>query len=75
MKKYTNEGNKELADYYDRRQHIQKIFLNSLYGVLGLPVFRFYDVDNALAVTATGQDVIKNTAKVANLVYKKKLSA
>jgi DNA polymerase elongation subunit (family B) len=73
MKKYTNEGNKELADYYDRRQHIQKIFLNSLYGVLGLPVFRFYDVDNALAVTASGQDVIKNTAKVANLQYKKRI--
>jgi DNA polymerase elongation subunit (family B) len=73
MKKYTNEGNKELADYYDRRQHIQKIFLNSLYGVLGLPVFRFYDVDNALGVTASGQDVIKNTAKVANLQYKKKI--
>jgi DNA polymerase elongation subunit (family B) len=73
MKKYTNEGDKEKADYYDRRQHIQKIFLNSLYGVLGLPVFRFYDVDNALAVTATGQDVIKNTAKVASLQYKKKI--
>jgi DNA polymerase elongation subunit (family B) len=73
MKKYTNEGNKKLADFYDRRQHIQKIFLNSLYGVLGLPVFRFYDVDNALAVTASGQDVIKNTAKVANIQYKKKL--
>jgi DNA polymerase elongation subunit (family B) len=73
MKKYTNEGNAELADYYDRRQHIQKIFLNSLYGTLGLPVFRFYDVDNALAVTASGQDVIKSTAKVANLQYKKRI--
>ena len=29
MKKYKNEGNKELAEFYDRRQHIQKIFLNS----------------------------------------------
>jgi DNA polymerase elongation subunit (family B) len=73
MKKYTNEGNKEMADYYDRRQHIQKIFLNSLYGALGLPVWRFYDVDNALAVTSSGQDIIKSTSKVANLVYKKKM--
>jgi DNA polymerase elongation subunit (family B) len=73
MKKYVNEGNKELADYYDRRQHIQKIFLNSLYGVLGLPVFRFYDVDNAAAVTITGQDVIKSTAKVVNKHYEKLL--
>ncbi len=61
MKKYKNEGNTELAEYYDRRQHIQKIFLNSLYGVLGLPIFRFFDIDNALAVTASGQDVIKKS--------------
>jgi len=73
MKKYVNEGNKEMADYYDRRQHIQKIFLNSLYGVLGLPVFRFFDIDNALAVTATGQDVIKSSAKLVNIQYNKAL--
>jgi len=71
MKKYTNEGDKTQAAYYDQRQHIQKIFLNSLYGVLGLPVFRFYDVDNAAAVTLTGQDVIKTTAKFINLKYEK----
>lgn len=69
MKKYKNEGNAELAEFYDRRQHIQKIFLNSLYGVLGLPIFRFFDVDNALAVTASGQDVIKNSAKFVNRMY------
>jgi DNA polymerase elongation subunit (family B) len=69
MKKYKNEGNNELAEFYDRRQHIQKIFLNSLYGVLGLPIFRFFDIDNALAVTASGQDVIKNSAKFVNELY------
>jgi len=73
MKKYKNEGNMELAEFYDRRQHIQKIFLNSLYGVLGLPIFRFFDIDNALAVTATGQDVIKNSADFANKLYTDKL--
>jgi DNA polymerase elongation subunit (family B) len=73
MKKYKNEGNKELAEFYDRRQHIQKIFLNSLYGVLGLPIFRFFDIDNALAVTATGQDVIKNSADFANKLYNDRL--
>jgi DNA polymerase elongation subunit (family B) len=74
MKKYKNEGNTELAEFYDRRQHIQKIFLNSLYGVLGLPIFRFFDIDNALAVTATGQDVIKNSADFANKLYNDKLN-
>jgi DNA polymerase elongation subunit (family B) len=73
MKKYKNEGNMELAEYYDRRQHIQKIFLNSLYGVLGLPIFRFFDIDNALAVTASGQDVIKKSAAFANQLYQNKL--
>jgi len=73
MKKYTNEGDKDKAAYYDRRQHIQKIFLNSLYGVLGLPVFRFYDVDNAAAVTISGQDVIRSSAKLVNKQYQKLL--
>lgn len=72
MKKYKTEGNEELAEFYDRRQHIQKIFLNSMYGVLGLPIFRFFDVDNALAVTASGQDVIKNSAKFVNELYASK---
>jgi DNA polymerase elongation subunit (family B) len=71
MKKYVKEGDKVKAAYYDQRQHIQKIFLNSLYGVLGLPVFRFYDVDNAAAVTLSGQDVIKTSAKFVNLKYEK----
>jgi len=59
--------------FYDQRQELQKVLLNSLYGVLGLPVFRFYDLDNALAVTATGKDVILNTAKMANLKYNNEL--
>jgi DNA polymerase elongation subunit (family B) len=71
MKDETNKGNKDLAEFYDRRQHVQKILLNSIYGTLGLPVFRFYDLDNAAAVTGTGQDVIKNTAKFINLRYQK----
>ena len=44
-----------------------------MYGVLGLPSFRFYDVDNAEAVTLTGQRVIKSTADMANIKYNKEL--
>ena len=44
-----------------------------MYGVLGLPAFRFYDLDNATAVTTTGQTVIKNTASMVNLKYNKEL--
>jgi DNA polymerase elongation subunit (family B) len=70
MKKHLKDGNKEQEEFYDRRQYVQKILLNSIYGVLGLPIFRFYDLDNAAAVTLTGQDVIKTTAKFVNSQYK-----
>lgn len=72
MKKYSDEGNKELMDYYDRLQYVQKVFLNSIYGVLGLPIFRFYDLDNAESVTLTGQTIIKSTEKFLNNWYKTK---
>ena len=72
-KQYHNEGDIVQHEYYNRRQHIQKIVLNSLYGVLGLPVFRFYDVDNAEATTVTGQELIKFTEKIANFYYNKQL--
>ena len=73
MKKYGEEGNEEQHGYFKRRQHIQKIILNSLYGVLGLPVFRFYDIDNAEATTVTGQELIKFTEKIANHYYNREL--
>ena len=73
MKKYSDEGDVEQSAYFKRRQHVQKIVLNSLYGVLGLPVFRFYDIDNAEATTVTGQELIKFTEKIANSYYNTKL--
>jgi DNA polymerase elongation subunit (family B) len=72
-KKYGEEGDAEKYAFYKKRQLVQKILLNSLYGVLGLPAFRFYDVDNAEAVTTTGQTVIKSTAEMANIKYNKEL--
>ena len=73
-KKFHESGEKEKSDYFDRRQHLQKIVLNSLYGVLGLPAFRFYDIDNAEAVTYTGQTLIKFTKKAVNAYYNKELN-
>ena len=73
MKKYGEEGDDEQHGYFKRRQHVQKIVLNSLYGVLGLPVFRFYDIDNAEATTTTGQELIKFTERIANSYYNNKL--
>ena len=72
-KKYGEAGDTEKYEFYAKRQLVQKILLNSMYGVLGLPAFRFYDVDNAEAVTLTGQVVIKKTAEMANRKYWKEL--
>jgi len=73
-KKYGEEGNDELHGYFDRRQLVQKILLNSLYGVLGLTVFRFYDIDNAEGTTTTGQKLIQFTETIANSYYNKILN-
>lgn len=73
MKKNGKAGNKEMYEFYKKRQLVQKILLNSLYGVLGLPAFRFYDIDNAEAVTLTGQTVIKKTQDAINMKYNKEL--
>ena len=73
-KKFHEQGDKEKSDYFERRQYLQKVVLNSLYGVLGLPAFRFYDLDNAEATTLTGQSLIKFTKKIANNYYNKELN-
>jgi len=40
---------------------------------LGLPVFRFYDLDNAEATTTTGQQLIKFSKRITNHFYNKEL--
>jgi DNA polymerase elongation subunit (family B) len=72
-KKYKDEGNKELEEFYDRRQKRQKIFMNSIYGSLGLPICRWYDRDNAEATTLLGQTIILNASKLVNSIYNEKL--
>ena len=69
QKKYSDEGDKVQSEFYKRRQLRQKIFLNSVYGTLGLPIFRFYDRDNAEAVTISGQEIIRSAEKLVNDMY------
>ena len=73
-KKYGDAKEWDKYAYYDRAQKTVKVQLNSIYGVLGLPIFRFYDKDNASAVTLTGQDIIKTTDKAVNQYFKKSLN-
>ena len=67
--KYAKAGDKEKESFFDRRQKRQKIFLNSVYGVMGLPIFRFYDRDNAEAVTISGQHIIRSAERLVNDYY------
>ena len=72
---FGKAGDKEQEAFYDRRQKRQKIFLNSVYGTLGLPIFRFYDRDNAEAVTMSGQEIIRSAEKLVNDTYLAKFAA
>ena len=70
MKEAYKSGDGKMGDFYNRYQMVQKVLLNSMYGVLGLTSFRFYDLDNAEAVTLTGQDVIKFSQDSVNRKYR-----
>jgi len=77
MKKYgklmnenENPDYKKLYQFYKDKQYIQKVLLNSMYGALGLPTFRFFDIDNAEAITLSGQQLIKNTSARGNELYR-----
>lgn len=72
-KRDTFEVGSEEYKFYDAMQLTQKVLLNSFYGVLGLKTFRFYDLDNAGAITAVGQSIIKFSARVINHYYQKEL--
>lgn len=72
--KYKNQRDEfevgsEQYKFYDALQLTQKVLLNSFYGVLGLKTFRFHDLDNAGAITATGQSIIKFSARAINKYY------
>lgn len=79
MKYYGNQmqsdDSKEVKDqylYYKARRNISKVMLNSIFGVLGLSTFRYYDIDNFEAVTVTGQHIVKFAQKMTNHYYAEK---
>jgi DNA polymerase elongation subunit (family B) len=52
-----------LKDLLDTTQHAFKIFLNSIYGQMGSPYFPMFDIENAEAVTVSGQYIIRSASK------------
>ena len=55
-------------------QQVRKICLNSLYGALGNTYFRYYKLDNAEAITLTGQVAIRWIERKINEFLNKTLS-
>jgi hypothetical protein len=62
---------KDLANVQNLRQHAFKIFLNSSYGALGSAFYPCFDLDNAEAVTLSGQSVTREMVRFTNEILNK----
>jgi DNA polymerase elongation subunit (family B) len=71
MLKAENEKDDDAAKYYHLLQLNFKILINSVYGYLGTVHSRFYDFDNAVAVTITGQSIIKECGNSCEKYFSK----
>jgi DNA polymerase elongation subunit (family B) len=74
MLDFKKKGNKEQEHYYNLLQWNFKILINSVYGYLGSKYSRFYDIDNARAVTLTGQAGLKRTINRLNTFFENEWS-
>ena len=70
-KAYYKSGDKEQGDYYDMLQLIRKLYLNSLYGAISNIYCRFYSMDLAASVTATGREIEKFQIRKADEIVEK----
>jgi len=71
MKEFGNKGDMQRSKYYKHRRTISKTMLNTVYGVMGLPRFRFCDIDNVIAITTSGVLLIKYAEQMTNYYYNK----
>lgn len=60
-----------LAEAQDVNQHALKVYLNSAYGALGSVFYPCYDLDNAQAVTLSGQTVTREMVRFTNYLLNK----
>ncbi|SVA97864.1 uncharacterized protein METZ01_LOCUS150718, partial [marine metagenome] len=66
--KAIDAGNKIEIEYWDKRQLVKKINLNSLYGALLNPGCRFFDKRIGQSTTLTGRQIAKHMAAESNKV-------
>lgn len=66
LKEIQATGNTSEAEYWDKRQLVKKINLNSLYGAILNPGCRFYDNRIGQSTTLTGRAIAKHMDSFVN---------
>jgi DNA polymerase elongation subunit (family B) len=66
LKDSIKAGNKIEEEYWDKRQLVKKINLNSLYGAILNPGCRFFDNRIGQSTTLTGRQIAKHMASKVN---------
>jgi DNA polymerase elongation subunit (family B) len=66
LKDCIKTGNKIEEEYWDKRQLVKKINLNSLYGAILNPGCRFFDKRIGQSTTLTGRQIVKHMAAKVN---------
>ena len=68
LKKAKDAGNETEIEYWDKRQLVKKINLNSLYGAILNPGCRFFDKRIGQSTTLTGRTIVKHMSAEVNKV-------
>ena len=68
LKKAKDAGNKAEIEYWDKRQLVKKINLNSLYGAILNPGCRFFDKRIGQSTTLSGRTIVKHMSAEVNKV-------
>lgn len=66
LKKAKDAGNEAEIEYWDKRQLVKKINLNSLYGAILNPGCRFFDKRIGQSTTLTGRQIVKHMSAEVN---------
>ena len=66
LTRVKEEGNREQEEYWDKRQLVKKINLNSLYGAILNPGCRFFDKRIGQSTTLTGRTIAKHMDAYVN---------
>ena len=66
MKEAIKNDDKDAIAFWDKRQLVKKINLNSLYGAILNPGCRFFDHRIGQSVTLTGRTITKHMASITN---------